>query len=118
MLGWGLYGVRCAQYLFGEHVWKHFVILQSIAVILGAVLKTGTVWLLSEIVNGLMAIPNLIVLAVLSPTLVRLTKEYKHSLAHKRAKGGTYENFYQRQPLRAVSYAEVPSAGSAGRKSR
>ena len=118
VLGWGLYGVRCAQYLFGEHVWKHFVILQSIAVILGAVLKTGTVWLLSEIVNGLMAIPNLIVLAVLSPTLFRLTKEYKHSLAHKRAKGGTYENFYQRQPLRAVSYAEVPSAGSAGRKSR
>jgi len=116
VLGWGLYGVRCAQYLFGDHVWKRFVILQSLAVIMGAVLKTGTVWLLSETVNGLMAIPNLIVLAVLSPELARLTKEYKHSLAHRRAKGGTYEDFYQCKPLRTVSHAEVPSAGCPGPK--
>ena len=69
VLGWGLYGARCAQYLFGDGVWKKFVFLQGGAVILGAVLKTGTVWLLSETVNGLMAIPNLIALAALSAEL-------------------------------------------------
>lgn len=81
VLGWGLYGARCAQFLFGNNIWKKFAILQSVCVVLGAVLNTGTVWLLSETVNGLMAIPNLIALAVLSPELSRLVKEYKNSLA-------------------------------------
>ncbi len=83
VLGWGLYGARCAQFLFGDNVWKPFVFLQAIAVIVGAVLKTGTVWMLSETVNGLMAIPNLIALAMLSPELIALTNEYrKHIKAH------------------------------------
>ena len=81
VLGWGLYGARCAQFLFGNDVWKKFAIAQSVCVVLGAVLNTGTVWVLSETVNGLMAIPNLIALAVLSPELSRLTKEYKNRLA-------------------------------------
>lgn len=76
VLGWGLYGARCAQYLFGDGVWKKFVIFQGGAVILGAVLKTGTVWLLSETVNGLMAIPNLIALGYLTPELVWLTRQF------------------------------------------
>lgn len=76
VLGWGLYGARCAQYLFGDGVWKKFVLLQGVAVILGAVIKTGTVWLLSETVNGLMAIPNLIALAALSPELCRLVQQF------------------------------------------
>ena len=76
VLGWGLYGARCAQFLFGDGVWKKFVFLQGGAVIWGAVLKTGTVWLLSETVNGLMAIPNLIALGFLAPELGRLTKEF------------------------------------------
>ena len=77
VLGWGLYGARCAQFLFGDGVWKRFVLLQGVAVILGAVLKTGTVWLLSETVNGLMAIPNLIALAFLAPELCRLTQQFR-----------------------------------------
>ena len=76
VLGWGLYGARCAQFLFGDGVWKKFVFLQGFAVILGAVLKTGTVWLLSEIVNGLMAIPNLVALAFLAPEVCRLTRQF------------------------------------------
>ena len=76
VLGWGLYGARCAQYLFGDNVWKVFVFFQGVTVIVGAVLKTETVWMLSETVNGLMAIPNLLALALLSPELVRLTKSY------------------------------------------
>lgn len=77
VLGWGLYGARCAQYLFGKKAWKTFAVLQGITVILGALLNTGTVWLLAEIVNGLMAIPNLIALIVLSPELSRLILEFQ-----------------------------------------
>lgn len=76
VLGWGLYGARCAQYLFGSGVWKRFVSLQCIVIVISAVLKTGTVWLLAEIVNGLMAIPNLMALAALTPELLRLLGEY------------------------------------------
>lgn len=77
ILGWGLYGIRCAQYLFGDGVWRRFVVLQGVTVVIGAVLKTGTVWLLAETVNGLMALPNLVALASLTPELVRLTKQYR-----------------------------------------
>ena len=73
VIGWGLYGARCAQYLFGSGVWKKFVLLQGVTVMLGAVLKTSTVWLLSETVNGLMAIPNLISLFALAPMVKKLT---------------------------------------------
>ena len=114
VLGWGLYGARCAQFLFGADVWKRFVLLQAAAVVASSVLKTGTVWLLSETVNGLMAIPNLIALAVLSPELIRLTKEYKEILAASSAKGGTYEHFHQRKQVRAVSHEKVSPPGSPG----
>lgn len=79
VLGWGLYGIRCAQYLFGEATWKNFVWLQAGTAVVSAIMGTGTVWTLAEIVNGLMAIPNLIVLAYLTPELVRLVKQYKTS---------------------------------------
>jgi AGCS family alanine or glycine:cation symporter len=74
VLGWGLYGIRCAQYLFGTGVWKKFVLLQTVTVVIASVLNTGTVWLLSETVNGLMAIPNLIALTALTPELCRLLR--------------------------------------------
>lgn len=79
VLGWGLYGARCAQYLFGRKVWKCYAAAQSLMVIIGAMMDTELVWQFSETVNGLMVIPNLITLAVLSPEVVRLTKEYKES---------------------------------------
>ena len=75
ILGWGLYGARCAQFLFGG--WKGFAAAQTAMVVLGAVLDTETVWQLSEIANGLMAVPNLICLAALSSELRRITIEYK-----------------------------------------
>lgn len=77
VLGWGLYGARSAQYLFGESAWKGFVYVQAVTVVLGSILGTSIVWMLAEIVNGLMAIPNLIALALLSSELVRLKDEYK-----------------------------------------
>lgn len=78
VLGWGLYGLRCAQYLLGNHVWRVFSFLQAATVILGVVLNTGTVWILAETVNGLMAIPNLTALILLSPEFIRLVQEYKN----------------------------------------
>ena len=91
VLGWGLYGIRCAQYLFGDGVWRLFALLQVATVILGAVLQTQTVWLMAEIINGLMAIPNLIALLGLTPKFIHIYKSYIH--------GGTYENFHQCQSL-------------------
>lgn len=116
VLGWGLYGVRCAQYLFGAKVWRVFASAQAVIVVLGAVLETKTIWLLSETVNGLMAIPNLIALAVLSPELIRLTNEYRSLSGRIAANGGTYENLNQCKPLRTISYAEVPSPGCGGKE--
>ena len=99
VIGWGLYGTRCAQFLFGEGAWRKFVWLQAASVVWGAVLNTGIVWSLSEIANGLMAIPNLIILLYFTPELVRLTAHYKNTNGAKAATGGTYEDIHQCQPL-------------------
>lgn len=80
VLGWGLYGGRCAQFLFGPKAWRYFAYAQSIAVVFGAVLDTELIWQLSELFNGLMAIPNLLTLAVLAPELRRLTLERKRGI--------------------------------------
>ena len=93
MLGWGLYGARCAQYLFGIKAWRIFVLIQAVVVALSVLLKTATVWMFAETVNGLMAIPNLIALLALSPALVKLVKEY---IEHDGNYGGTYEGINQR----------------------
>ena len=77
VMGWGLYGASCAQFLFGSKAWRYFSTLQMITIVSGSFLETSTVWLIAEAFNGLMAIPNLITLAVLTPEVVRLTKEYK-----------------------------------------
>lgn len=118
ILGWGLYGTRCAEFLFGDRAWKPFAALQVATVILGAVLKTGTVWTVSELVNGLMALPNLIALAVLSPQLVQLTKDYIETTDRISAVGGTYENFHQRKPVRAFSHEKVSPVGTESQKRR
>lgn len=75
IVGWSMYGARCAQYLFGEKSWRFFVWGQVVIMIAGVFLSTDTVWLLAETMNGLMAIPNLTALVYLSPELLRLMKE-------------------------------------------
>ena len=92
ILGWGLYGQRCAQDLLGKSVWRHFAVLQAVTVVISAVMKTETVWIFAEIVNGLMAIPNLIALGALSPELRRLIREYKQKTG-RTAGGGTLCKF-------------------------
>lgn len=76
ILGWGLYAGRCAEFLLGGMNWKLFALCQGMCVILGAVLETGVVWTLSELMNALMAVPNLIALVCLLPELRRLTIDY------------------------------------------
>lgn len=112
VLGWGLYGARCAQYLFGDKAWKTFVYLQAVTVVLGAILNTGTVWLLSETVNGLMAIPNLLALAMLSQELCRLTKNFTK---RQDTKGGTYETIKNCKQVAGISHSQIPPAGRKGK---
>ena len=76
ILGWGLYGARCIEFLFSEKVIKPFMVAYSLVAILGATADLGLMWNISETFNGLMAIPNLIALFLLSGTVVKLTKEY------------------------------------------
>ena len=118
MIGWGLYGMRCAQYLFGDHVWKGFVIIQAFSVVAGTVISTGTVWSLSETANGLMAIPNLIILICLSPELVRLVKDYDCVFGRKNASGGTYEDIKKSESMRFITNAEISSLGGKGSRGR
>ncbi len=114
IIGWGLYGIRCAEFLFGNRVWKVFAAFQAMSVILGAVLHTETVWSLSETANGLMAIPNLIILIYLSPELIRLVKEYRVKDCSSAANGGTYEDIRQYRSLRPVAHAKISSFGGEG----
>lgn len=92
VLGWGLYGARCAQYLFGGDVWRKFALVQTVTVVLGAVMDTGMLWRLAEIVNGLMAVPNLIALWALTPTLQKILQDFNCGRAS--VGGGTYEDFH------------------------
>ena len=115
ILGWGLYGIRCAGFLFGHRGMKLFALLQTVTVAVSAVLKTETVWLLAETVNGLMALPNLIALAYLSPELIRLTREYTKRTGTKPVEV-TYADFHQCKPLRTFSHEKVPSPGRCCKK--
>lgn len=76
ILGWGLYGARCIEFLFSEKVIKPFMVAYSLVAILGATADLGLMWNIAETFNGLMTIPNLIALFLLSGTVVKLTKEY------------------------------------------
>ena len=76
ILGWGLYGARCIEFLFSEKVIKPFMVAYSLVAILGATANLGLMWSIAETFNGLMAIPNLIALFLLSGTVVKLVKEY------------------------------------------
>ena len=75
-IGWGLYGSRCIEFLFGTKTIRPFMIVYSLVAILGATVDLGLLWSIAETFNGLMSIPNLIAVFLLSGTVVKLTKEY------------------------------------------
>lgn len=82
ILGWGLYGSRCIEYLFGTKIIKPFMVVYSLVAIIGATADLGLIWGIAETFNGLMAIPNLIALFLLSGTVVKLTKDYFNKYAN------------------------------------
>ncbi|WP_195576296.1 alanine/glycine:cation symporter family protein [Paenibacillus sp. 1001270B_150601_E10] len=80
ILGWNYYGERCLEYLFGVKAIMPYRILFLAFIAVGAFLKLEVIWILSDIVNGLMALPNLIALIGLSGVVVAETKRYMNHL--------------------------------------
>ena len=76
VLTWGLYGTRCMEYLFNYKAAKVYQIIFCGVMIIGGVIKLQLAWDIADTLNGLMAIPNLIALLLLSPVVIKLTKEY------------------------------------------
>ena len=76
VLGWGLYGARCLEFIASEKVVKPFMVIFSLATILGATMDLKLAWDIADTFNGLMAVPNLIALFLLAGTVRKLTKEY------------------------------------------
>jgi len=76
MLGWSYYGERCGEYLFGVKIIMPFRLAWVLALFIGAWFKLDFVWLLADVLNGLMALPNLVALLLLSPVLFRITREH------------------------------------------
>ena len=76
ILGWGLYGARCIEFLFSSKVTKPFMVVYSFVAILGATADLGLMWSIADAFNGLMAIPNLIALFLLSGKIVQLVRDY------------------------------------------
>jgi len=76
ILGWALYGTRCAEFLFGSKIIRPYQIIFCLVVVAGAVADLTLVWDISDTLNGLMSIPNLIALLLLSPVVIKVTKEH------------------------------------------
>ncbi|MCB1865742.1 MAG: sodium:alanine symporter family protein [Chromatiales bacterium] len=75
LLGWSYYGERCAEYLFGTKVILPYRILWIAAIFGGSIVKLGLVWVFADVLNGLMALPNLVALLLLSPVVFAITRE-------------------------------------------
>ncbi|MBC2604416.1 amino acid carrier protein [Puniceicoccus vermicola] len=76
VLGWALYGERCAEYLFGVKIILPYRILWVLAVPVGAVMDLRFIWNCADMLNGLMALPNLVALLLLSRVVFSLTRDY------------------------------------------
>lgn len=76
IIGWGLYGTRCIEFLLGSRSNMPFMVLYSLTAIVGATMNLGLMWSIAETFNGLMVIPNLIAVFLLSGVVVKMTKEY------------------------------------------
>ena len=76
VLSWGLYGTRCWEFILGTKAIKPYQLIFTLLVIVGATMELTLAWDIADTLNGLMAIPNLIGLLVLTPVIVKTTKEY------------------------------------------
>lgn len=76
LLAWSYYGERCIEYLFGLRLVPTYRLVWVAMVFVGAVAKLELVWLFSDVMNGFMAVPNLIALLLLSPVVFHLARQY------------------------------------------
>ena len=76
MLAWGFYGETCSAYLFGPKARSVYRLLWLPPIIWGAQGQLETIWSVADTLNGLMAIPNLLALLILSPVVFKLTREF------------------------------------------
>jgi AGCS family alanine or glycine:cation symporter len=76
ILGWSYYGERCIEFLFGTKSILPYRLVFILMVALGGFLKLDLIWTIADIVNGLMALPNLIALLALSPVIIKETRLY------------------------------------------
>ncbi|MBQ3011206.1 MAG: sodium:alanine symporter family protein [Oscillospiraceae bacterium] len=77
ILGWGLYGARALEYLSSDKLIKPFMIAYSLVAIVGATMDLGLMWGIADTCNGIMAIPNLIALFLLSGKVVELIRDWQ-----------------------------------------
>ena len=85
ILGWSYYGEKCAQYVFGKWVVVPYRCAYTAFVMIGTVVSLDLVWAVSDVVNGLMAFPNLVGLLLLSGVVVKETKRFLQTLKHDRS---------------------------------
>ena len=76
IIGWGLYGARCAEFLFGGKVLGVYNVAYSLVAIVGATVDLGLIWSISDTFNGFMTIPNLIAVFLLTPVVLKLIREH------------------------------------------
>ena len=75
IIGWGLYGSRCIEFLGGGKLVRPFLVIYSFVSIVGATINLGLLWDIADTFNGLMAVPNLIALLMLSGQVKKLAIE-------------------------------------------
>ncbi|MEI3845278.1 MULTISPECIES: alanine/glycine:cation symporter family protein [unclassified Microbacterium] len=98
ILGWSYYGERNIERLIGRRAVMPFRILFSLVVFVGCTVQLNVVWSFSDVMNGLMAVPNLIGLLILSPLIARETKKYLDNDPKLRASKGEIESFMAGDP--------------------
>lgn len=76
IIGWGLYGSRCVEFLFGSKVIKIYTVVYALVSVVGATVDLGLVWSVSETFNGFMMVPNLIAVFLLTPQLMKVIKSH------------------------------------------
>ena len=76
ILSWHFFGLVNVKYLFGEKASKLYSLIVVVCIVIGSCLKLELVWSLADFFNGLMVIPNLIAVFLLSGVVVKMTKEY------------------------------------------
>lgn len=83
VLGWAYYGERCIEYFAGKKVLIPYRILYIAVAVIAPILSLNLIWLIADILNALMAIPNLVAVLLLSPVVVAETKKYINNLDAK-----------------------------------